>query len=782
MTKIGIGTATPRIEDLRLIRGLGHYTDDIYLPNAAHMVVVRSPHAAARIKWIDTQAARDFPGVIAVLTGKDAEADGLGLLRFSVPRQRRDGSPMVKTPYRLLALDQVRLVGDAVAIVVAETIFAARDAADLVSVDYEELPSVTDAAEAVKPDAAKVWPQEVPDNEAFLVRVGDKAAVEAAFARAHHIARLDFRVTRVSANTLEPRNAVAVYDPGDDKFTLYSGMQTPHKMRNEIAESVFRMPTTRLRVVSGDVGGGFGMKGSPYPEYSLAMWAARRLKRPVRWVADRTEAFLSDYHARDNITTAELALDQDGTFLALRISTLANLGAYLGFSTPHPAAGNIGGVAGVYRTPAIYAEIHGIYTNTQPIAPYRGAGRPEATYAIERVIDVAAAEMGIDRVELRRRNLIPPAAMPFKTGLVFTYDCGEFEKNMDMALQTADWAGFSMRRAEAAKRGKLRGIGVANPIEIASGPFNNPNEESAEIRFDPSGDATLVMGTHSHGQGHETAFRQLAATFLDLSPERVRVLYGDTDVVGHGRGTFGSRSLTVGGLALMRAADKIIARGKVIAAHFLEAGETDITFEQGSFKVAGTDKTLRIEDVARMCYQTGKLPKGTEYGLAALAIVLPDNATFPNGCHICEVEIDPETGVTDLVNYTVVDDVGTVVNPLMVKGQIHGGVAQGVGQVLSEAIRYDPDNGQMITASFMDYGMPRADNMPPMNVISNEVPTPTNPLGVKGAGEAGTVGALPVVINAIVDALSPLGVKHIDMPATPQRVWVAIRDAKAEAG
>jgi carbon-monoxide dehydrogenase large subunit len=778
MAEFGIGTSTPRVEDARFVRGLGRYTDDIHFPGETHMAVVRSPYAAARVNGIHTEASRAAPGVLAVLTGADAVADGLGTLHTIVQRHRRDGTPMARPPYRVLALDRVRLVGDAVAIVIAESAAQARDAADLVSVDYTELPSVTDAAAAVAKDAPAVWPEEAPDNVSFVFELGDRAAVDAAFARADHVARIDYRISRVSANPLEPRNAIGLYDAAEDRYTLYAGMQAPHNIRRELAERTLLVPAHKLRVVSPDVGGAFGMKGSVYPEYPLVLWAARKVGRPVRWNADRGESFLSDYHARDNVSTVELALAKDGTFLALRVKTLANLGAYLGLNTPHSPTNNLGGLAGVYRTPAIHAEVTGVYTNTQPTAPYRGAGRPEATFAIERVIDVAAEEMGIDRVELRRRNLIAPDAMPFKTGLVFTYDSGAFEENMDMALKEADWAGFAERRSAAEKRGRLRGIGVANPIEIAGGPFRNPNEEAAEIRFDPSGNATILIGTHSHGQGHETAFRQLAVAFLGLDPEAIRVVYGDTDLVAHGRGTFGSRSLMVGGAALLRAADKIIARGKTVAAHLLEADASDIAFEMGAFRVAGTDKSVRIEDVARASYTAGKLPKGEELGLNAGAVVQPPEATFPNGCHVCEVEIDPDTGSVEILNYVVVDDVGTVVNPMMVKGQIHGGIAQGVGQIFTEAIRYDPGNGQLITGSFMDYGMPRADVMPPITVIANEVPSPNNPLGIKGAGEAGTVGALPALINAVVDALRPLGVTHIEMPVTPERVWDAIRTAK----
>jgi carbon-monoxide dehydrogenase large subunit len=706
-------------------------------------------------------------------------ADGLGLLRTSVDRKRRDGSPMARPPYRLLATDQVRFAGDAVAIVVAETRSAAFDAADLVAVDYEDLPSVTEAAEAVAPGAPAVWPDQVPDNVSFVFEQGNRAATDAAFARAAHVTTLDFRITRVSANPIEPRNAVGWYDALEERYTLYAATQGPHKLKSELAETTLRIPAHQLRVVSPDVGGAFGMKNSPFPEYGLLLWAARKIGRPVRWTATRSESFLSDYHARDNHSTVELALDENGIFLGLRIRTLANLGAYLGFNTPHPSTNNLGGLAGTYRTPHIHAEVIGVYTNTQPMAPYRGAGRPEATYAIERVIDVAADELGIDRVELRRRNLIPPEAMPYKTGLVFTYDSGEFEKNMDRALAEADWAAFEARRAEAAQRGRLRGIGVANAIEIAGGPFKNPNEESAEIRFDANGAVTLFMGTHNHGQGHETAFRQLAVSLLGVAPERIRFVAGDTDAVAHGRGTFGSRSMMAGGTALIRATDKIVARGKAIAAHLLEAGESDIVFEDGRFLVAGTDRGVRIEEVAKTSYTAGKLPPGSEYGLSALAITAPAEATFPNGCHVCEVEIDEDTGEVEIVNYVVVDDVGTVINPLLVKGQIHGGVAQGLGQALLENLVYDPGSGQMVTGSFQDYAMPRADDMPSMNVISSPVPSPNNPLGLKGAGEAGTVGALPVIINAVVDALRPLGVTHLDMPASPARVWAAIRKARA---
>lgn len=771
----GLGAPVRRVEDARLLRGRGRYTDDHRLDDAVHMVLVRSPHAAARIRGIDASAAGAMPGVLAVLTGHDLEA--LGALQTSVARSLPDGSPMPLPPYRILATDAARFVGDPVAAVVAETRAIARDAAEAVAVDWEPLPAVTDASAALEPDAPAVWPQHAPDNLCFLFPLGNREAVEAGFAKAAHVARLPFRISRVSANPLEPRGAIGAWDEGEGRWTLISGVQIPHKIRSELAAKTLRVADNRLRLISPDMGGAFGMKGSPTQEHALVLWAARMLGRPVRWIADRTESFLSDFHARDNDSVVELALDTEGTFLALRIRTVANLGAYLAFNTPHSPTNNLGGLAGVYRTPAILAEVRGAFTNTQPTAPYRGAGRPEATYAIERVIDLAAAELGLDRVALRERNLIPREAMPFKTGLVFTYDTGDFARGMAMALEAADWVGFPARREEAKARGMLRGIGIANAIEIAAGPFRAPNEEGAGIRFEPDGGATLLLGSHNHGQGHETAFRQLAATHLGLSFDRVRVVFGDTDLVPHGRGTFGSRSIAVGGAAMARAAERIVARGRRIAAHLLEAAEADIAFEAGSFRVAGTDRAVRIEDVAVAAYTPNRLPKGEEMGLAADVVLTPDEATFPNGCHVAEVEIDPETGVVRLVSYAVSDDVGTVINPLLLKGQIHGGVAQGVGQVLGEEIVYD-ESGQMLTASFMDYRMPRASDMPPMVVESNPQPTAANPLGAKGAGEAGTVGALPVVVNAIVDALSPLGIRHIDMPATPERVWRAIRDAR----
>ena len=779
--EFGIGASVRRVEDVRFVRGLGRYTDDLAPIDAAHVAIVRSPHAAARILDIDITAAMAMPGVVAVLTGRDLREDGLGVLQSTVLRNRRDGRPMAQPPFRPLAIEFAAMVGDPVAAVVAETRAMAQDAAEQVDVTYDVGTSVTDAVAALRSGAPSVWPDEAADNECFVFQQGDRAATDAAFTRAHHVARLAFRVTRVSANPMEPRAAIAAWDSSEDFYTLTAGTQGPHKTRSELAEKMLYVPTNRLRVISPDMGGAFGMRGSPTPEQALVLWVARRTGRTVRWTATRSESFVSDFHARDNDSTVELALDEDGIFLALRVRTTANLGAYIGFNTAHSSTNNLGGLAGTYRTPHIHAEVTGVFTNTQPNAPYRGAGRPEATFALERVIDIAAAEMGIDRVDLRRRNLIAKSQMPFKTGLVFTYDSGDFVRNLDMALDAGDWAGFPARREAARARGKWRGIGLANAIEIAAGPFRSPGEEGAELRFDPSGTATILLGSHNHGQGHETVFRQLAYSFLGLKPDQVRIVAGDTDKVLHGKGTFGSRSVAAAGTALRRAADHVIDKARRIAAHMLEAGEGDLDFADSRFTIAGTDRFVTLADVAKASYLPGKLPPGLDYGLAAQSVVTIDEATFPNGCHVCEVEVDDETGETEVVSYVVVDDVGTVINPLLVKGQIHGGVAQGLGQAMFERIVYDADSGQMITGSFMDYAMPRASDMPDVHVISNPSPTPNNPLGAKGAGEAGTVGALAAVINAVVDALSPFGVRHIDMPCTPDRVWAAMQAGRSQA-
>ena len=779
MREFELGRAVPRTEDIKLLRGRGRYTDDIVLPRQCHLHVLRSPHAAARIRALDTRAAAAAPGVLLVLTGADAERDGLGTFASRVQRKRPDGSANFVPPYRMLALDRVHHVGQPVVVIVAESIAAAKDAAELVEIDWEMLPSVTDTAAAAAAGAPAVW-DEVPDNICFVHSVGDKTAVDAAFARATHVVKERFHINRVAVNPLEGRTALGVYDTSDGRYTAYAGLQSPHVMRLELAGNVFKLPANQLRLISPDVGGGFGMKGSAHPELALVLWAAKKVERPVKWIAERSESFIADHHARDNVSTVELALDGDGKFLALRVATIANLGAYLASMGVHVATNNLGGIAGTYTTPHIHVSVTGIFSNTNSTCPYRGAGRPEASYCIERIIDIAARESGVDPVELRRRNMIPPTALPYKTGLSFTYDSGEFEKTMDMALALADWPGVAARRKAATARGKLYGAGIASVIEMAGGPAEIPLEEAVEIRFDPTGNATVFAGTHSHGQGHETMYRQFAGHILGLAPERMRLVYGDTDLVFHGRGTFGSRSASVGGAAFLGAAEKIIEKGKLIAGHLLEAATVDIEFADGRFTVAGTDRSIDLVEVAKASFLAPRMPRGMELGLDAKAVVTPPGPTYPNGFHVCEAEIDPDTGIARVVRYAVVDDVGRVVNPLMLKGQIHGGIAQGAGQALLENMVYDPDSGQLLTGSFMDYGLPRADDLPSFAVGSNEVPSKNNPLGIKGAGEAGTVGALPAVMSAVNDALAPLGIRHFDMPATPERLWRAIRDAKTE--
>ncbi len=780
MREFGIGQSVPRVEDRRLLTGRGNYTDDRAVPGAAHMAILRSPHAAATITGIDTSTAAAMPGVIEVLTASQLNADGLGGLACGVKRKQRDGSPMVEPPYPLLADGEVHLVGQAVAAVIAETRAQAMDAAEAIEVDYDTSDPVTETGRARDDGAPQVW-ADVPGNESFLFELGDRAATDAAFESAAHVVGLDFEISRVATNTMEPRAAIGFYDPLEERYTLYAGVQSPHRLRSDICANVFAIPEGKLRVISPDMGGGFGMRGSPFAEHALVLWAAKRTGRPVRWAAMRSEALASDYHARDNVTRAELALDDDGRFLAFRVSTDAALGGFLSNTGPHSPTNNLGGLSGVYTTPHVHAEVRGVYTHTSPTATYRGAGRPEASYAIERVIDVAAHELGIDPVELRRRNMIAPDALPYDTGFVFTYDSGEFEVCLDKVVAAADRDGFAARRADAAADGRLRGLGIASVIEIAGGPLPLPNEESAAVRFDADGGVSVLMGTHSHGQGHETAFRQIASEAMGIPFDSIRVLYGDTDLVHHGKGTFGSRSISVGGAALLRASEKIIERAGRIAAHLLEAAEADIAFDDGVFSVRGTDHEITLVDVAKASYQPARMPRELELGLSESAIVLPPGPTYPNGAHVAEVEIERETGVVTLVSYTVVDDVGVALNPMMVKGQVHGGVVQGAGQALMEQIVYDPGSGQLLTGSFMDYAMPRADDFPFFDVHEHNVPSKNNPMGLKGAGEAGTVGALPAVMNAVCDALRPLGIRHIDMPATPERVWRAIRDAEADS-
>ena len=775
MGEFGIGQAVTRFEDRRLLQGGGRYLDDVNLPGQAYGVIVRSIHAHARLRAIDARAALEAPGVVAVLTGADVAKDGLGTMQMTLKRKRPDGSPMFAPPHRGLAQDRVRYVGDPVALVVAQTRAQAEDAAQLVAIDYEPLPSVTSTATAV--GGAPVY-DECRDNVSNVFESGDRAATDAALAAAPVVVRRRYVITRVHAQYMEARGAIGSWDPLEERYTLHADVQYPHRVRNALATNIFKVPEHQIRVVAGDVGGGFGTKGWQYPEHRLVLWAARKLGRPVKWTCDRREAIPADEHARDNVTDAELALDAEGRFLGLRVRTLANVGAYVSSDRNLLATfSNVVTLAGVYAFPVAHVEVLSVLTNTSSTAPYRGAGRPEATYVIERLIDDAARELGLDRFELRRRNLIPASAMPYKNPLGVTYDCGDFSRNLEDALKLADVAGFPARREASKARGRLRGLGIANAIERAAGA----QPEFAEIRFAPSGTATVLMGSKNQGQGHETTFKQILNERLGLDPRDVRYVDGDTDRVAYGMGTMGSRSTVIGGTALWMAADKVIAKGKKIAAKMLEAAEADIVFADARFAVAGTDRGVALKDVARAAFQPPQLPPGVEPGLYETGTFSPRQDTWPNGTHVCEVEIDPDTGAVTLDRYVLVDDVGTVINPLTLKGQIHGGVAQGVGQALMEQVVYDGESGQLLTATFMDYAMPRADDFCDMVIGSNPVPTKLNPMGAKGAGEAGTVGALPVVISAVNDALAPLGVRDFEMPATSARVWEAIQTARRSA-
>ncbi|MAI49341.1 MAG: carbon monoxide dehydrogenase [Rhodospirillaceae bacterium] len=773
MDKFGIGQGVTREEDPRLLKGCGIFVNDVSLSNQTYAVVLRSPHAHADIISINTGAATELPGVLGIFTGKDVAADNLGVPGMPAKWLRPDGGSMKYRPQPPLALGRVRYVGDPVVFIVAETLAQAQDATEAVIVDYQPLPSVTDTALTIDADAPLVW-DDSPDNVSGLYQAGDDAATEAAFAGADLIVSRRFVISRVFAQYMETRGAIGAYDQREDRYLLHADVQYPHRVRQLLAEKIFAVPEQNIRVVARDVGGGFGTKGWQYAEHRLVLWAAQKIGRPVKWACERTEAVQADEHGRDNVTDAEIAFGADGRVLGLRVKTIANIGAYLSAIRNLLAAyTNVGTLIGVYDIPAAHVAVRTVHSNTNPTAPYRGAGRPEATYVIERMFDEAACELGVDPAELRALNMIAPDAMPVKNALGLTYDCGEFARNQKAVLKMCDYAGFPARREEARSRGRLRGIGTANPIERSA----SPSPDFAEIRFSTDGTATILMGTKSQGQGHETVYKQIVNERLGLDPARMRVIDGDTDRVAFGIGTMGSRSAVIGGSALYFAAEKIIDKAKTIAAHILEASVVDMEFIDGKFSVAGTDRSISLTEVAKTSFTPARLPKGTEPGLFETATFSPEDDTYPNGSHVCEVEIDPDTGMTEVVGYWVVDDVGTMINPVIVKGQIHGGVAQGVGQALAEQVAYDPDNGQLLSGSFMDYAMPRASDFPDIYIEGHAVPTQRNPLGVKGAGEAGTVGALPATMNAVLNALAEVGVTALDMPATPNRVWQAIQDA-----
>ena len=770
MGEFAIGQPVSRFEDPRLLRGGGRYVDDLALPNMAFGAVTRSPHAHARIRSIDTRRARQAPGVLAVLTGEDWVKSGFGDLPTAGGKKKRDGSPMYRPKFPALTMDKARYVGDPVAFVIAETATQALDATELVDVDYEPLPSITATARAADPDVPLVF-DDCPENLCFVHLEGDKEKTDAAIAASHRVIKRRFVISRVYAATMEPRGSIGHYDRAADRYTCYTTLQRALNFREELAGTL-RIPESKLRIVAGDIGGSFGMKSGIFNEVGMVLLGSKVTGRPVKWTSTRSEAFVADAHGRDNVTDAELGVDENGRFTALRVKTLYNCGSYTQPGSDSGAYSNIGTLAGVYLTPAVHVDVTGYYTNTSIIRPFRGNGRPEAAFVIERLVDIAADELGIDPAELRRRNMIPPSAMPFQTGLSFNYDCGEFERVMNTALEMADYKGFEARRAEARKRGKLRGIGLSYTIEKAAGP----GFEGAEVRFDRTGSITLVAGSVTQGQGHETVFKQIVSDRLGIHPDEIVYLQGDTDQVFFGEGTGGSRTSALGGSAVFAATEKVVDKARKIAAHMLEVDEVE--YAEGVFTSRQTNRTLTMKDVARGAMNPRNLPEGMEIGLIATAAYHGKRQNFPNGCHVIEVEIDPETGVTTIERYVVADDVGIVLNPKLLKGQIVGGIAQGVGQMVMEEIRYDESSGQILTGSFMDYAMPRAKLFPHVEIQSVPVPTKTNLLGVKGAGEAGCVGALPAMANAMVDALSHLGVRDIVMPATPERVWRMIDEAK----
>ena len=765
--KFSIGQPVRRHEDLRLISGRGCYTDDIVLAEATHAFVLRSQVAHAHVKRINLAAARHMPGVLFVAAGQDVRAEGLGEVPCLVPLVNRDGTSRHNTPRPLLALDKVRHVGQPVALVVAETLPAARDAAEAIEVEYEPLPVVTEAKDGIAPGAPQLF-DHIPENIVFDWDndLGDAEATEAAFARAARIVTLDLANNRVVANSMEPRNALADYDPESGRSTLYSATQGPHFVRDPLAEAVLKIPKDKLRVITPNVGGAFGMKAFVYPEQALVVWASRKLARPVKWQEDRSEGFVSDNQGRDHSTRAELALDANGGFLGLRVSILANLGAYLSPFGCFVPTRSTDLVTGLYAIGAVHVNVKGVCTNTVPVCAYRGAGRPEAAYLLERLVDTAARELGMSPDAIRRVNFVPPSAMPYTSVTKLVLDSGEFEKVMDRCMAAADWSSFPERRAQSERANKLRGIGMATYTERCGGGF----PETASIEFKEQRVA-LVMGNQEYGTGLITAYKQLVSDQLGVDADRIDVIMGDTDRTPSGL-TGGSRAIAVGGAALYEAGRTIIDKGTQLASHLLEVSVHDITFADGVFSVPGTDLKVDLIELAKVALDRARLPPGMEPGLDATHHRVPPAQTFPNGCHIVEVEIDPSTGVVTVKRYTIVDDFGRTINPLLLEGQVHGGIVQGIGQALLENASYDPDSGQLLSGSFMDYAMPRADDIPIFAFSTHNVPSTSNPFGVKGAGEAGAVGAPPAVINAVVDVLHRrVGLRHIDMPATPSRVW-----------
>ena len=778
-----IGASVKRKEDYRFLTGAGNYTDDVVFPHQTFAVFVRSPHAHAKINAVKTDAAKKAPGVVAVFTGADVAAIGGLPCGWLIHSTATDGQPMKEPKHPILAQDRVRHVGDQVAIVIAETYSQAKDAAELVEVDYEVLPAAVEVRDAVKAGAPAVH-AEAPDNKCYVWGHGDKAAVDKAFAGAHHVTKLEFVNNRLIPNAIEPRAANATYSRADDSYTLYVANQNPHVERLLMTAFVLGLPEHKVRVVAPDVGGGFGSKIFLYAEDVVLTWASKQVNRPIKWTAERSESFMTDAHGRDHYTVAELAMDKDGKFLAMRVHTLANLGSYLStFASSVPTILYATLLAGQYATPVIYAEVTGVFTNTTPVDAYRGAGRPEATYVVERLVETAARDMKMDPTEIRRKNFI--RSWPYATPVGLTYDTGDYEKTLNAALKLADVAGYAKRKADSAAKGKVRGIGYSCYIEACGlAPSNIAGAlgaraglfEAGEVRVHPTGKVTIFTGSHSHGQGHETTFAQVVADRLGITMDDVDIQHGDTGKVLFGMGTYGSRSIAVGGTAIVKALDKVINKGKKIAAHLMEAAEADIEFKNGHFQVAGTDKKKAFAEIALTAYVPHNYPLDKlEPGLNENAFYDPTNFTYPAGSYVCEVEVDPETGVTRVDRFTAVDDFGNIINPMIVEGQVHGGLAQGIGQAMLEGCRYDAETGQLLTGTFQDYAMPRADDLPNYQIGTETTPCTHNPLGVKGCGEAGAIGSPAAVINAITDAL---GVRDVPMPATAQTVWRAIQSKK----
>ena len=777
----GIGARVARKEDKRFITGAGRYVDDMVVPGMKHAAFVRSPHAHAKITGIDIKAAQAMPGVIAVLTGKELQTDGIGNLICGWMIHSKDGSPMNMGAWSPLATETVRYVGDAVAIVVAETKGQARDAAEAVDISYEELPAVTDAVSALEAGAPQIHP-EAKGNLIYDWEIGEAKATDEAIAKAAHVTKMKIINNRLVPNAMEPRAALGHYDKAEDHYTCWTTSQNPHVARLVMSAFYNVAPENKLRVIAPDVGGGFGSKIYIYPEEIVCLWASKKSGVPVKWVADRTESFLTDAHGRDHVSEVQMAFDADNRMTALKVDTIANFGAYMSlFSSAVPTYLYATLLSGQYVIPNIHANVRAVYTNTAPVDAYRGAGRPEATYLLERIVETAARELGVSPAELRRKNFI--REFPYQTPVIMNYDAGDYEASLEAAMKAADHAGFEARREEAKSRGKLRGIGMSCYIEacgiapsaaVGSLGAGVGLWESAEVRVNAAGTIEVLTGSHSHGQGHETTFAQLVSDRFGVGIDTVNIVHGDTDKVQMGMGTYGSRSGAVGMSAIVKALDKVEAKAKKIAAHLMEADESDVVIENGECKVAGTDKTVPWFQVALAAYTAHNLPEGMEPGLKEGAFYDPSNFTFPAGCYVCEVEIDPDTGRTEIVQFVAADDFGNIINPMIVEGQVHGGLAQGIGQALLEGTQYDPSTGQLVTASYMDYTMPRADDLPSFQVSTSNTPCPSNPLGIKGCGEAGAIGSPPAVINAITDAI---GNNELTMPATPLAVWSALKAA-----